>query len=478
MSSPPIPKPGERGFKKHSHPTQAQSYDEVLASDSRPIPDFISYPLMEDLEGVGPSQVPVRWYLDSEIHKRERERIWKRRWHMACRLDHVAAVGDTYVHDIAGMSFIIVRAEEDKVKGYWNSCLHRGLPIRQRSGRVERLQCPYHGFTWSLNGECQLLPFGEQFPQIDKDNFTLPEVQVAVWQGFVFINPDPDAEPLDSYMGGFADQFQRWPYTDRQLSAHITKVFPCNWKAVQEAFNESFHVLTTHPQYAATGAERCSAYGMDGNFSRGVAPIGYTDDFVPDTPEEELIWLRMNDIWDDEEVPENLHLPPGVTAREAIAERNRGALRPILGQTVDDATDTEIVDVHYWTLFPNFQPLGHFTGRVDRFYPHLDDPNKSVMDIMILSAVPEGAEAAPPAPRVWLEEDQDFTVIEELGAFGAFLTQDIDNVNGIMKGLANSQQGYVNFARKHESKIRHFYGCYEDAMGLSASDEIAALEKS
>ncbi|HKT14417.1 MAG TPA: SRPBCC family protein [Allosphingosinicella sp.] len=465
-----------QAFGKHFHEKQAQSYAELLERDTRPVPELVRSFGVED---VGPCEVPVRWYTDHSLYKAEIEKIWKRKWQMACRVDHVAEPGDTYLYEVGGLSFIIVRVSDTLIKGYWNSCLHRGVRIRPCSGRVDRLQCPFHGFTWSLEGRSILIPQPEEFPHIDPQTFSLPEVQVATWQGFVFINPDLGAQSLESYIGDLDAEFTRVPFTDRELSMHIFKIVPANWKVVQEAFMESYHVLTTHPQYAMSiAADRCNTFGASGNVSRGIVASGQTSDYVPRTPNEQDIFRAMNEYWDDEASPDDMILPEGMTARQAAAERGRIALRPLFGPSIDEASDAEMVDVFYYTLFPNFHPFGiYLTPPIYRFLPYGNDPDKCVMEVMVLVPVLDGADRQGPAKPIWLDADQEFTEIEALGSFGAFIAQDSDNLRGVMEGLRNSQTGIVNFARTHESKIRHFYSVYEEAMGLSAAAEVAALKR-
>ena len=240
---------------------------------------------------------------------------------------------------------------------------------------------------------------------------------------------------------------------------------------------ESFHVLTTHPQLAfSTAGDRCNDFGAFGNVSRGVLAIGQTSDYVPITPDEGYILGRLNGVWDDEEVPEALKLPKGMTARQAHAQRNREIQRARFGNVVDEACDAEAVDVHYYTVFPNFHPFGFIAAPfIYRFLPLGDNPDKCVMEVMFLTPVPDGQERRPPPEAIWLDENQEFVEVAKLGSFGSFISQDSSNLGSIMSGLRSSQTKIVNFARKHEGKIRHFYSVYEKAIGLSAADEVATL---
>jgi nitrite reductase/ring-hydroxylating ferredoxin subunit len=464
-------------FAMHRHETQPQTFEEVLADEILPIPDYINN-FGAPIEG--PYEIPARWYTDPEIHKAEIEALWKRKWQLVCSLDHIPRKGDTHVYSVAGLSFLVVRVSEEVIKGYWNSCLHRGVPLRQGPGRVDRLQCPFHGFTWSLEGRNLMIPHPEEFPHIDQAKFSLPEVQVGLWQNFVFINPDPDAEPLEAYLGGLNSQFQQWPIASREVHLHVKKVFPANWKVVQEAFMESYHVLTTHPQFAAaSGGDRCSVFSADGNVSRGVLANGYSSDYVSKTPSEESIFRSLTGWWDDEEVPEDRRLPPGMTARQAMAHGLREANRPLFGDRIDAATNCELFDVFYYTLFPNTHLFGMiFSSFFYRFLPYGEKGDKCTMEVILLRQVPEGqAHQTPPEP-ILLNEEQEFIEVKELGPFGAFISQDSSNMAGVMTGLRSSHTKYVQFSRKFESKIRHFYALYEKALDLSASDEVAALKTS
>ncbi|MDR7157101.1 phenylpropionate dioxygenase-like ring-hydroxylating dioxygenase large terminal subunit [Sphingobium xenophagum] len=463
-------------FGRHSHDTQAQTYQELLDSDDHAIPAHLKRRLeVTALEG--PVEVPVRWYLDPEIMKLEVEGIWKRTWQFACRADQLKEVGDTFVYNIATLSFVLVRTSAEEIKGYWNSCLHRGVPLRQCAGRIDRLQCPFHGFTWNLKGESVLIPYPEEFPHIDPKNFNLPEIQVAVWQGCVFVNPDLSANSFKEYIGIFEDIIPPNPIDEYETVAHIIKEFPTNWKALHQAFCEAYHVLTTHPQYSISAAgERCSGFGSSGNVAFGFAATGVTSDYVSNTPTEMQIFRVMNDVWDDEDVPE-LVLPEGTTARTAFAQRAREMARPIMGEQVDQACDADMIDTFYPVLFPNFNVT--FQGPLNRpiyvFRPHASDPDKSTMEILLLRRIPAGTEPANPPKPFLLNEEQDFSDIEALGSFGVFISQDSGNMRGITLGMRNSKSGKVRFARALESVIRHFFARYEEALGLSADQEIAAL---
>src|SRR3546814_3009319 len=103
---------------------------------------------------------------------------------MACRVDELRNVGDTWVYEVASLSFVIVRSDPQTIKAFYNSCLHRGRPLRDCPGQVSHLKCPFHGFTWGLDGGLRGVPAREEFPTVTNEAFRLPEAKVALWGGF------------------------------------------------------------------------------------------------------------------------------------------------------------------------------------------------------------------------------------------------------------------------------------------------------
>ena len=92
-------------------------------------------------------------------------------------------------------SLIVVRTAPDEVRAYINSCLHRGTMLRTQGGCVKQFRCPFHGFTWSLEGKLIQIPGEWDFPHVDKSKMSLPEAKVGLWGGFVFVNFDPQCQP-------------------------------------------------------------------------------------------------------------------------------------------------------------------------------------------------------------------------------------------------------------------------------------------
>lgn len=451
-------------FSSHVHPDTPQSFSEFLRLDGDSDVERLKVRGQRD---VGPVEVPTRWYLDREVHELEVERIWKKTWQIAGWAADIPEPGDTMLYNIAGISLVLVRAKDRSIRAYYNSCLHRGVTLRKCAGRVASLQCPFHGFTWSLEGKLVQVPSPHQFPDIDAEDYALPEAKVETWQGFIFVNLDPEAGPLSDFMGGFQHEFNNSSFESRIKVIHVKKIIPANWKAVQEAFMEGWHVLTTHPQHALTSSAQCSQHDAFENYSRGILPFGAPNEYMSSPPtQDQMFAFRMGHWEDDEPLPP---LEEGQTARQIFAEQARATARKVCGEEVAERlTTSELVDTTYYTLYPNFHPFSSpLQPHVNIFKPYGDDHTRCEMDVMLFGVAEPDKPAAPAEPRI-LQEDEDFTSAPEMGFMAPFLTQDVSNLSQIMMGMRSNKKDKVIFARDYELQIRHFYSIYKSVMGFDA----------
>ncbi|MFN2538757.1 MAG: SRPBCC family protein [Mycobacteriales bacterium] len=435
------------------------SYQELLDTDSRAVPEFLR---REGRSDFGTDDIPAHWYWDRDIAAREVERIWKRTWQMACREERIPQVGDTEVYDVAGLSLLLVRTAPDTIKGYYNACLHRGRQLRTEGGPARELQCQYHGFCWSLEGALTRVPARWDFPHIDDERFGLPELRVGTWGGFVFVCLDPEVEPLLEYLGQLTE-LDHWDLSGRYTEAHVERLLPCNWKAAQEAFMESFHVVTTHPQLLQGIGDANSQYDAWGWVSRAITPRGTPSPHLSYEPTEQQIFDTMMGLGLDD--PRLAEVPDGGTARQVIAEATRTRLREVLDDRAGELSDSEAVDTFFYTAFPNFHPWGAYNRTCYRFRPG-PDPETSIMEVLILS--PYSGERPPPATVHRIGLDGTFLEATELGPLARVFYQDEYNLGYVQKGLHSLVQSKpgVTFGAYQETKIRHFYDIYRRLMDL------------
>ena len=393
-------------------------------------------------------------YFDPDFHRLEVERMWQRVWQMACREEQIPDVGDSLVYDIVDASLIIVRTAPNEIRAFHNSCLHRGTQLRTSSGNVACFRCPFHGFTWNLDGSFREMPCPWDFPHVDPANFELPDAQVGTWGGFVFVNLDPAAPPLADYLEDLPRHFAAWPLDEHYITAHVVRVMPCNWKVALEAFIEAYHTVAVHPQLLRTTGDTVTEYDVYGrHVSRMITPVGVTSEHVDRKVDDARFSGRCSS--------RPTRTTPSArdrTARQVLADRMRASLRDRIGRDFSHITDAEALDGIEYFLFPNFMPwAGFLTPLVYRFRPNGNDPDSCVIDIMLLDPVPDGGPRPSPAPTRYLGESETFADAPELGYLGRILNQDGTTFGRIQRGLHASVKPGVTLARYQESRIRHFH---------------------
>ena len=236
------------------------SVQEVFAGDINPPPSVMRSE--SPAVGLGSEDISKERYFSKAWHDQEIEKIWRRTWQMVCRLEEIPSVGDHVVYDIVRDSLIVVRTGADEIRAYVNACLHRGTMLRTQAGCVNKFRCPFHGFTWSLQGKLVEVPSQWDFDHIVLEDFDLPQAKVGTWGGFVFVNFDADCEPLESYLELLPEHFRAFRLEDRWKAAHVAKIMPCNWKLGMEAFIESYHVPCAHPQVLAYYGDTNTQYDV------------------------------------------------------------------------------------------------------------------------------------------------------------------------------------------------------------------------
>jgi nitrite reductase/ring-hydroxylating ferredoxin subunit len=423
------------------------SYQQLLDTDRREVPEVLRIESPGDL---GDDDISKDRYTSRAWHEREVERLWKRVWQFACREEQLPHVGSYVVYDIADRSFIVTRSAPGEIRAYYNACLHRGRQLKDHDGRCTEIRCPFHGFAWNLDGELSDIPARWDFQHVDDSAFALPQARVGTWGGFVFVNPDPEAEPLADFLGDLPRHFERWKLEDRYIEAHVSKRIRANWKIAQEAFSEAYHVGGTHPQAVAYLGDVNSQVDVFDNFARVITAGGTASPLLGWEPTDDEMLRYMLDIRVDEE--NYLTVEPGQTARDASAAAARERWRPVVGDAVDGWSDAEFIDNIDYTLFPNMHPWGAFNRIVYRFRPDGNDHRSSIMDVFLLS--PFAGERPPPAATTHLDFDQDWTDAPELGMLAKVFQQDSFNMPMVQKGLEQTAKPGVTLATYQESKVR------------------------
>lgn len=447
-----------------------------IPAQVRPHKTYQAY-LDDDRQAVAPSlrdvgNAPPRLhdvdkmrYFDRGFYERERL-IFDRVWQVACREEHIAEVGDFHVYDICERSYLLVRVSADEIKAYPNACLHRGRKLALESGHVHRFRCPFHGFTWELDGALSHIPCEWDFPQVKKSQFSLPEVQVDTFAGWVFINPDPDATPLEQYLDPIWQHYAPYAWEQSYLGVHVGKVLKGNWKIVQEAFMEAMHSLETHPQILGSVDDFGCQYDVwEGkpHVNRMMAVFAAPSTYVVDQVTEQDVldeWLgrKASDA-------DHIVLQPGQTARAAVADLKRAQTEAALGRPLPELSDAELVDGWYYVVFPNFMLWGGFGPNMwYRFRPHQDSQEFTLMEVgYIMRHPPDQAKPEPP-PMTMLDLDTPWSSVEALGSLGFVLDQDTTNMAAVHDGLKASFKPGITLASYQEARIAHFHATLDRYM--------------
>ncbi len=436
----------------------APVFQDVIAEDPMPAPAvFQEYSEVN----VPVSSVSRSEYTSPEFAQAEQERMWSRVWQMACREEQLREPGDIVVYESPGASIIVVRTEDGGIRGFYNSCLHRGMRLCAGDTSVRRLTCPFHGFTWNLDGSLAHVPARWDFPGMKDAEMHLPEVRVETWGGFVFINRDADAPPLETYLGRLVPHFADWSYGDLYLATTIRKTIQANWKTGVEAFLESYHLSGIHAQALPFGGDASTQYDVwedDPHVSRFLEPTGIVSDQYPrDLSEQEILDFVMKIVFGG--AGETPKLEPGMKARHFMSAGMRAQMGELHGRDYSAMSDSEAGDAIQYFLFPNiviFRSLPY--PFVYRFLPVRDNPNQSTFEFLVFKPRPTDGSEIPEVEVVELGPDDTFAGSGVLPPWqGEIYDQDVTGLAMCQLGIRDGGDADIIYSRYQEVRIRHLH---------------------
>jgi Rieske 2Fe-2S family protein len=202
-----------------------------------------------DVELLGAQTLPGRYFTSPDVFSEEMEKIYLRRWLCVGRAERIAHPGDFLVQEAAGESVIVLRDRAGEGRAYYNVCRHRGTRLcEEHQGRFsETIQCPYHAWTWTLDGRLIGAPSSDTIENFDKRDWPLHPVATAVWEGFVFINLAADPEPFEDAYEPLLGRFERFNLPSLRAFRRIDYDLACNWKLVVQNYSECYHCPLVHP---------------------------------------------------------------------------------------------------------------------------------------------------------------------------------------------------------------------------------------
>jgi phenylpropionate dioxygenase-like ring-hydroxylating dioxygenase large terminal subunit len=211
---------------------------------------------------LGTSPVDYRDSVDPAYYEAERGAIFKRTWLNVGRVERLPRTGSYFTRElaVADTSLILVRGKDGQIRAFHNICRHRGnklvwndFPAAETAGTCRQFTCKYHAWRYGLDGELTFIQQEDEFFGVDKGQYGLKAVRCEVWEGFIFVNLDPEAAPLADYLGELAKGLEGYPFGEMTEVYTYRAEIGSNWKLFIDAFAEFYHAPVLHQKQAVKG---------------------------------------------------------------------------------------------------------------------------------------------------------------------------------------------------------------------------------
>lgn len=198
----------------------------------------------------GIQYLPGACYLEQSVFNQELKKIWQQTWQFVGRDEDLPRPGDYLTCILGEEPIFVIRLPDGSLQAMHNVCLHRGGRLLDGQGNCSLVRCPYHAWSYDLEGQLLSVPQPHLFANLDKSTIQLLKARVATWGGFIFVNPNADGESLMDYLAGFPAYLQQYtqPYHELREIARWSYEQPINWKFIVENYVEDYHFSTVHPQ--------------------------------------------------------------------------------------------------------------------------------------------------------------------------------------------------------------------------------------
>jgi choline monooxygenase len=291
--------------------------------------DLSDYTFTPDLSRA--STIPARWYTDPAILEAEQRSVFGRTWQYVGQADSLRTPGSYLACEVTGEPILVARGKDGGLRAFSNVCRHRGAVLCEGAGQAPVIRCPYHAWTYSLEGRLLGTPEFEGVENWDRSQVCLPQFQVETWGPFVFVNQDLHAPPLLETLGAIPSEIAQigCPFDQMRFSYRRDYVVNCNWKVYIDNYLEGYHLPAAHPSlmreldYAQYRVETFRYY------SSHIAPIKSADgvdgrryEFADSSKIALYYWIFPNfmlNIYPDN-LSSNLILPLGLDRTLTIFE--------------------------------------------------------------------------------------------------------------------------------------------------------------
>lgn len=207
--------------------------------------------------------IAAKYYTDPEVFKIETNGLLARTWQFAGHASQLKETGDYFTFDMAGESLFCIKGRDGEIRTFYNVCQHRAHQLVSGQGQTRVVVCPYHAWTYELTGELRAGPNIKAVEGFDKSSICLTSVRTEVFLGFIFVNLDNDAKPMDDWFPNVRTELESYiPHWDTLAPLEWVEIPEnCNWKVSVENYSECYHCTLNHPTFS-TGVVRPETYDI------------------------------------------------------------------------------------------------------------------------------------------------------------------------------------------------------------------------
>ena len=197
----------------------------------------------------GARSLPQEYFVSHKIFANEETKIFSKAWVLVGHQSQIPDTGDFFLATIANESLIVIRDQQGEVRAFYNVCRHRGSRLKEEPrGHSSAIQCPYHAWTYALDGRLMGAPHMDDVPGFEKADYSLSSVNLGLWEGFVFVNLANKPVPLEKWFAPLKGKFSHWNISILKPAKRIEYDVRANWKLMFENYSECYHCPGVHPQ--------------------------------------------------------------------------------------------------------------------------------------------------------------------------------------------------------------------------------------
>jgi Rieske 2Fe-2S family protein len=198
----------------------------------------------------GAKSLPQRHFVSADVFEQEQEKIFAQHWLFVGHQSQLGQAGDYFTAEVAGESLIVVRDKHGEIHGFYNVCRHRGSRlIENRNGQLSAaIQCPYHAWTYGLDGRLLGAPHMDETPGFNKAEYPLKPARLGLWEGFIFLNLGDASASLEKSFEPLGGKFSPWNLATLRSAKRIDYDVRANWKLIFQNYSECYHCLGVHPE--------------------------------------------------------------------------------------------------------------------------------------------------------------------------------------------------------------------------------------